>query len=108
MKLSSAQIAAVATSTGANPVPEDSPAMDQLKEAVGDHTFYVDQEGLLVLEDTETAAGPEELEVVRVGQWADEQRQTMGVIPPQPTGQVIDLAAMRSQADGKDMDPGQA
>lgn len=91
MKLSDTQIAAVAATTGANPIPEEDPAMGQLKEAIGDHTFYVDQHGLLVLEDTDDAPGDNQLEIVRVGQWADEQRSTMGVVPPQPTGQVLDL-----------------
>jgi hypothetical protein len=93
MKLSDTQIAAISATTGAQPIPDDDPAMGQLKEAIGDHTFYVDQHGLLVLEDTETAAKESELEIVRVGQWADETRSTMGVVPPQPTGQVVDLDA---------------
>ena len=99
MKLSTAQIAAVQEATGANPLPEDNPAQAQLSEALGDHTFYLDQQGLVVLETPEEAAADDTLEIVRVGQWADEDRQQLGLTPPQRTGQVIDLAAYR-KGDG--------
>ena len=101
MKLSTAQIAAVEQATGANPLPEDNPAQAQLSEALGDHTFYLDQQGLVVLENPEEEAASEEtLEIVRVGQWTDDQRQQLGLTPPERTGQVIDLAAYRTPSPG--------
>ena len=102
MKLSTAQIAAVEQATGANPLPEDNPAQAQLSEALGDHTFYLDQQGLVVLENPESAASEDTLEIVRVGQWTDDERQQLGLTPPQRTGQVIELADYRKPAPGDD------
>lgn len=113
MKLSSAQIAAVEQATGANPIPDEDPANAKLREAVGEHTFYVDQQGLLVLESPEAAATPQEtlqgtpdeaLEIVRVGRWVEGEQQQLALTPPERTGQVIDLAAHRPapKPDGPD------
>src|SRR3546814_899521 len=50
MRLSNAQIADVKEQTGAEPIPEEHPNLGELREAFGDHTFYLDQTGLHVLE----------------------------------------------------------
>lgn len=96
MKLSSAQIAAVEKATGANPLPDEDPANRKLCETIGEHTFYVDRQGLLVLEKPEAPEAPEEsLEVVRVGQWVEGNDQQLALTPPERTGQVIDLSEHR-------------
>ena len=105
MKLSSAQIAAVEQATGANPLPEEEPAQAKLAEALGDHTFYVDQQGLVILESPEAAATPEDtLEIVRVGRWVEGNEQQLALTPAERTGQVLDLSAYRDGAkpDGPD------
>lgn len=107
MKLSNAQIAAVEQATGANPIPAEDPATEKLSEVVGDHTFYVDQQGLVVLESPEAAATPDEtLEIVRVGTWVEGEQQQLALTPPQRTGQVLDLSAHRQApkaGDGPDV-----
>lgn len=96
MKLSSAQIAAVEQATGANPLPDEEPARAKLAEALGDHTFYVDQQGLVILESPEAAATPEDtLEIVRVGRWVEGKEQQLALTPAERTGQVLDLSAYR-------------
>lgn len=104
MKLSTAQIAAVERATGANPLPEDNAAQVKLSEALGDHTFYLDQQGLVVFEQPADAKSEDTLEIVRVGQWTDDQQQELGLTSPQPTGQVIDLSDYRGAPgpDGRD------
>lgn len=105
MKLSSAQIAAVEQATGANPLPEEEPANAKLAEALGEHTFYVDQQGLVILESPEAAATPEAtLEIVRVGRWVEGEEQQLALTPAERTGQVLDLSAHREETkpDGPD------
>ena len=105
MKLSTAQIAAVEQATGANPIPGEDPANAKLAEALGEHTFYVDQQGLVILESPEAAATPEDtLEIVRVGRWVEGEQQQLALTPAERTGQVLDLAAYRDRKgpDGPD------
>ena len=106
MKLSSAQIAAVEKATGANPLPGEDPATAKLSEALGEHTFYVDQQGLVILESPEAAATPDDtLEIVRVGRWVEGEQQQLALTPAERTGQVLELSAYRDQPkpDGPDV-----
>ncbi len=40
----------------ATPLPDDHPVMGQLKEAFGEHTFFMDQNGLSVFVEPERGA----------------------------------------------------
>lgn len=91
MKLSNVQIAATQESLGATPVPEDHPVMDQLKQAFGEHTFFLDQSGLSVFVDP--AEVPPEVELaegeprlVMIAAWTDENKQTLGAVEPVDRG----------------------
>lgn len=91
MKLTDTQIAATRDAIEANPLPEDHPVMDKLKEAFGEHTFFVDQNGLSVFVDTDEV--PEEVELpegdprlVLIAAWTDESRQALGAVEPVDTG----------------------
>ena len=94
MKLSTDQIAATRDALGASPLPEDHPAMAQLQQVFGEHTFYVDQNGLLVFVDPAQAELPEsELELpegdprlVMIAAWTDENKQALGPVQPIDTG----------------------
>ena len=52
MKLSANQIVHTADEIGAQPVPEDHPIVMQLTRIYGDHTFFLDGEGLEIVEAT--------------------------------------------------------
>lgn len=107
MRLSNAQIAAVKEQTGADPIPEEHPNLSDLREAFGDHTFYLDQTGLHVLEDAsggepanENEAAPEpngadktQLAIIRVASWTDDERTTLGTHEPQVADQVLTVDA---------------
>lgn len=91
MKLTDIQIAATRDSLGATPVPEDHPVMDQLKEAFGEHTFFLDQSGLSLFVDPGEV--PPEMEVpegeprlVMVAAWTDDNRQVLGAVEPVDRG----------------------
>ena len=96
MKLTANQVAIAKSAIGADPIPADHPAMDQLEQAFGEHTFYLDQNGLLVFEpDEEPEEAPDVQDGARltlIAAWADDTRQSLGAVQPHPTHIVIDLA----------------
>ncbi len=100
MKLTAKQIENVEQNTGLQPIPEDNPAMSQLKENFGDHTFYLDERGLYVLEaptqsDGEAKAGTEEeshATAVQVASWADDQKTALQPHEPVATDAVVKLS----------------
>ena len=107
MKLTSTQIAATRETIEANPLPDDHPVMGQLKEAFGEHTFFIDQNGLSVFVDQSEV--PEQVELpegdprlVLIAAWTDESRQALGAVEPVDTGVTL------PQADPQTPPPGAA
>ena len=90
MKLSEDQAATVKAQLGADPIPSDEPAVGQLTEAFGDHTFYLDANGLIIFEETEDENDAARAVVVAV--WADDDKTQLGGIDPHPTDTVVDFA----------------
>lgn len=84
MKLTKPQIETVRDRFGSDPVPEDSPAVDLLKQHFGDHTFYVDEVGVLVFEAEDPGPGDEGRFAlpVRVASWTDEKREALELHDP--------------------------
>lgn len=99
MKLTEDQIAATRDSLGASPLPEDHPALPQLAEAFGAHTFYVDQNGLLIFasaEEIETAPEADPVaqpKLILIARWTDESKSKLGAIDPVDTGVTLPEAA---------------
>lgn len=94
MKLNAQQVAAVRQQIEADPLPEDNPAMDQLTEVFGHHTFYVGMEGLLVLEPAnDPSVEGEAARFIRLAAWSDEERKALKPMDPEPTNLVVDLSA---------------
>jgi hypothetical protein len=92
MKLTEKQLVSAHAALGVEPIPDDSPAMDELREAIGDHTFYLFDQGLLVFEpdaDPETSESSARLTVA--AQWADEEKTSLAVVESLPTQIVVDL-----------------
>lgn len=94
MKLTSKQIAAVKQEIGAEPLEDQNPAMGALRDAFGDHTFYVGVEGLFVLEPANDPSHPgDPAQLVLVAAWTDEQKNALQPIPPKASEKVVDLAS---------------
>jgi hypothetical protein len=91
MKLSDEQVKAVEEQTGLQPIPEDNPAMEQLKQNFGDHTFYVDDRGLYVLATAADDQEEEHATAVQVASWTDENRTALQAHEPQATEAVFKL-----------------
>ncbi|HET9534814.1 MAG TPA: hypothetical protein VFP43_05660 [Mesorhizobium sp.] len=54
MRLTSAQVERTMSQSDAQPVPDDHPMVPKLNNLFGDHTFFLDSNGLSVVEPTET------------------------------------------------------
>jgi hypothetical protein len=92
MKLSSTQLKQTLSQFDAQVLPDDHPAVTQLNDLFGDHTFFLDNRGLKVLEPTaapemETQTG----EVVSLADWSDAPLSSLRPHEPELTGVVIVL-----------------
>lgn len=93
MKLTATQIKQVEDQLDANPIPEDHPAAPQLKNAFGDHTFYLHPDGLHIVEMVEKEeTGQPVANVVKVASWASEERNSLVPHEPQPTTVFVDVS----------------
>ena len=73
----------------AEPLPENHPAMPQLRQVFGEHTFFLDDTGLVILEP---ATGRDESgEVVKLASW-NPDHTSLKPHEPERTAVVIDLA----------------
>lgn len=94
MKLTNEQIAAARDTLGASPVDPEHPAVAQLEQAFGEHTFYVDQNGLLVFVDpVELDQEPGDPRLVLIAAWTDDEKRQLGAVNPVDTGVTLPVAA---------------
>jgi hypothetical protein len=92
MKLNSAQVEHTLMQFEAQVISEDHPLVPKLNELFGDHTFFLDGNGLNVVEPNEsTEAGPPAGTVVNVANWSDAQLTSLTPHEPEPTELVIIL-----------------
>jgi hypothetical protein len=93
MKLNGALAERTASQLGAEPIPEQHQAMPQLSQVFGDHTFFIDPDGLHIIEPGEpNEAGLPTGEVVRVAGWSDQTHAALVPQQPEATGVVIIFA----------------
>ncbi len=96
MKLNSTQVKQTLSQFRAEVLPDDHPAVAQLNNLFGDHTFFLDGGGLKVLEptevpETETRTG----ELVSLADWSDGTLTSLRPHEPEMTGVVVVLEATR-------------
>jgi hypothetical protein len=92
MKLNSTQLEQTLSQFEAEVLPDDHPALQQLSGMFGDHTFFLDNSGLNVLEpagmpETETSTG----EIVNLANWSDATLTSLRPHEPEPTGVLVVL-----------------
>ncbi len=92
MRLNSVQVERTLDQFDAQQIPDDHPMVAQLHDLFGDHTFFLDSNGLNVVEPTETARpGVATGKIVNIADWSDEKLTTLAPHPPQETDVVIVL-----------------
>jgi hypothetical protein len=94
MKLNSALVERTLNQFEAQAIPEDHPVAAQLSEVFGEHTFFLDGNGLNIVEPTEPMqAGGQTLRVVNLANWSDANRTSLSPHEPEPTDAIIELGA---------------
>ena len=93
MKLTCAQVEKTLSQFEAQAIPENHPVVPQLNELFGDHTFFLDSNGLNVVEPTAEAlrAETQAARVVNLANWSDANRTSLAPHEPEPTGAIIEL-----------------
>ena len=92
MKLNSTQVNQTLSQFDAQVLPDSHPAVPQLNNLFGDHTFFLDGSGLNVLEPAETPKREGQTgEIVSLASWSDATLTSLRPHEPEPTGVVIVL-----------------
>jgi hypothetical protein len=92
MKLDPAQVERTLGQFDARAIPDDHPVIPQLNDLFGEHTFFLDQHGLNIVEPVEAAgAGAQSAKVVNLANWSDDERSGLEVHEPETTDVVITL-----------------
>ena len=103
MKLSAERVDRTLSQFEAMPLPEDHPAIAQLNQLFGDHTFFLTVSGLHVVEPTKAPpeeAGQDAGQVVKLASWSDPNRTSLVPHEPEPTEVVVDLSASGGATNG--------
>jgi hypothetical protein len=94
MKLSSAMVERTLSQFEAQPLPDNHPAVAQLVELFGEHTYFLDPSGLHIVEPAQqTDSGTQKGVVVKVASWSDSTYTSLAPHPPEATDLVIVLKA---------------
>jgi hypothetical protein len=73
-------------------ISDDSPLVPRLTSMFGDHTFFLDSEGLHIIEPAEPSdAEAPECQVIKLASWRDAGRTALAPQHPEPTEIVIVL-----------------
>lgn len=90
MKLNSELVDRTLNQIDAQAVPEDGPLFMRLKDIFGDHTFFLDADGLNIVEPMD--GSPQAANVVSLASWDSAERQSLVPHSPEPTDVVVQLA----------------
>lgn len=85
MKLNSALVERTLNQYEAQAIPENHPVVPQLSSLFGDHTFFLNANGLSIVEPTGTTdSGAQTAQVVKVAEWNDANRTSLIPHEPEP------------------------
>lgn len=92
MKLNTALVERTLNQFDAQAIPENHPVVQQLNSLFGDHTFFLDANGLNIVEPREqTDSGSQSGQVVKLAGWSDDNRTSLAPHEPEVTEVVIVL-----------------
>jgi hypothetical protein len=93
MKLNSALVERTLNQFEAQAIPDNHPVVPQLNSLFGDHTFFLNGDGLSIVEPTGVAdGGAETAHVVSLADWNDTDKTSLIPHEPAPTDLVVVLA----------------
>ncbi len=92
MRLTTKQIEHTLDQIPAQAIRDDNPVIPQLNRAYGDHTFFLDGDGLHIVEKVAVAEdGGETATIVKLASWTDASRTTLATHEPQVTETVVNV-----------------
>jgi hypothetical protein len=92
MRLSTTLVQRTLSQFQAQAIPDNHPSMPELNRTFGDHTFFIDADGLHIIEPAVPADGGQEAgQVVKVASWQDANRTSLVAHPPEPTDVLVEL-----------------
>jgi hypothetical protein len=93
MRLDSAAVARTVTQFEATPIPDDHPLVGELNRMFGDHTFFLDNSGLHIVEPAGPPQGGEKQanNVVKLASWDDASRSRLQPHSPERTDVMVKL-----------------
>jgi hypothetical protein len=96
MRLNETQVKQTLSQMQAEVLPDSHPATAQLTDLFGDHTFFLDQNGLKVLEPAEASASDiQSSQVISLADWSDATLTSLKPHAPEPTDTVIVFDQMK-------------
>ena len=94
MKLNSAQVQRTLDQFEAHVIPDEDPVIAKLNDLFGEHTFFLDQHGLSIVEPVEAAERAAECaRVVNLASWSDDRRSDLKLHEPAATDVVVTLGS---------------
>jgi hypothetical protein len=94
MKLTSAQVEKTLSQFEAQAIPDGHPMIPRLSELFGEHTFFLNSDGLNILEPTpDPANAGVQARVVNLANWGDANLTTLAPHEPELTDAVIELGS---------------
>jgi hypothetical protein len=94
MKLNSALVERTLNQFEAQAIPESHPAVAQLNSLFGDHTFFLNADGLNIVEPNDADnSGTKTAQVIRLAEWKDAERTSLVPREPEVTDVVVVLDA---------------
>jgi len=92
MRLTSTQLEQTLGQLEAEAIPDDHPIIPHLNGLFGDHTFFLDNNGLNIVEPTEAPrAGLQAARVVNLANWNQEDPPSLAPHEPEPTDAIVEL-----------------
>jgi hypothetical protein len=92
MKMTSTEIAHTLNQFNAEAIPAEHPVIDSLEQLFGDHTYFLDTNGLSIVEPVEGEQSDGRLGVVvNLASWTDQAATSLQAHEPEPTEVVVEL-----------------
>lgn len=92
MKLSSTQVERTLHQLEAQALPDNHPSLPELNRVFGDHTFFLDEAGLHIVEPAASAEDHSDAgQVVKLASWQDQNRTRLTAHPPVPSDVIVEL-----------------
>ena len=95
MKLTPTQVEQTLDQFPAQAIPEGHPVISELTRLFGEHTFFIDGQGLSIVESAQPDGDAKQKTavVINLADWADATRTQLAPHEPVPTDIAVQLAA---------------